>query len=147
MPPPPPSLAIPLRHRVLVAMTMVVLAGATALGVAGRVPIQALGSTDRPEFIARTFAVVEIAVLGAAVLILARRIPRRRRDQSLDGYWSEVGGRATLLWFVIEITAALGAMAFLLTAQRAPMLVSVVALLVLVRLSPARFAQGVTPGA
>lgn len=129
-------------HRVLAVMTTLMVGGATALAVAGRVPLSFLGEIDRPEFIGRTFAIIEVVLLGAALLILGRRVPRRERTQPIEEYWAVAGRRATLLWFVLEITAAFGAFAFVLTGDRAPILVGVVALVALVRLSPSRFAGG-----
>jgi hypothetical protein len=138
-PPQSPTDMMATYHRVLTVMTSVILVGATGLALAGRVPLPFLGDIEQPDFIGHTFAVVEAAMLGAAVLFLAPRVPRRQPGQSLEGYWADVGRRALVMWFVLETTASLGAVAFVLSGEISPMLVAVAALVALVRLSPSRF--------
>jgi hypothetical protein len=86
------------------------------------------------------FAAGALVQVGVALAVVRRKIPARRYDQSVEGYWSanEVRGPSIMLWSLLEGAGLFSAVGYLLTGGTLPGTVALIALFVLVSVRPSR---------
>ena len=91
-------------------------------------------------FLGVVLAAIALVNLTLALGFLAPRLPRRPADQSPDDYWTrnEIRGAAIILWAMVEASAALSWLGYLMTGAWVPAAVGLLAIAALTLLRPAR---------
>ena len=83
---------------------------------------------------------IALVNLVIALGFLAPRVPERPADQAADDYWTrnEIRGAAIILWAMVEASAVLSWLGYLMTGAWVPAAVGLLAIAALTLLRPAR---------
>ncbi len=128
-------------YRTLGIGLLFVSGASLALGYLGIGPL--LLDDTVPSPIAYAPSAVAVALVAVSVFILTPRVPPRSSVMSANEFWSnpEMGGKAVVIWLLVEGGGMLAAVGYQLTRQPASALVIGLSIAAYYWCRPARFAN------
>jgi hypothetical protein len=128
-------------HRLLGAGLLVISGVALALTYFGVAPLRP--ADQLTPVIAYALAIVAFSLLGVSVFVLWPRVPSRPSGMSVEEFWAKpaMGGKAILIWFLVEGGGVLATVGFLLTSHPATAIAMALSIAAYWSCGPERFTK------
>src|SRR5262245_48746547 len=128
-------------HRLLGAGLLMISGVALALTYFGVAPLRP--ADELTPVIAYALAIVAFSLLAASFFVLWPRVPRRPPEMAVEEFWAkpEMGGKAILIWFLVEGGGVLATVGLLLTSHPAPAIAMALSIAAYWSCGPERFTK------